>query len=156
MSRKKLRESNPKANEVEIARPTIDRIIAKPTFEYFDKPQVGVRFFVFKDKGDTLSGTVIGHAIANVRRNSSYPIRLDDSDEVVEVFANRTLHKQLKECVFQHVRIVYIGREQTSWGHAKKIYRVYRSKEGREMSLDQLRKKYNKAKKKNKKVRAGK
>jgi len=142
MGRKKLKVSNPKAGEVEVAKSTVDRIVAKPTFEYFDKPSVGVEFFLFKDKGDSIEGTVISRAISNVRRNSSYAIRLD-SGKIVEVFANKTLHRQLKDCLFQRVRIVYIGREHTTWGHAKKIYRVYKQSHGQaSMSLKELREKY--------------
>ena len=125
--RPKLCHSNPRTNEIEVGQSMVDRIVAKPTFEYFDKPTVGVEFFIFKDKGDSIEGVVISRAIANVRRNSSYAIKLDDG-KVVEVFANKTLHRQLKECLFQRVRIVYIGRESSAWGHAKKIYRVYKQK----------------------------
>ena len=138
--RPKLRSSNPKPGEIEVGKATVDRIVAKPTFEYFDKPQVGVEFFIFKDKGDAIEGVLISRAIANVRRNSSYAIRLDDG-KVVEVFANKTLHRQLKECLFQRVRITYIGREHTTWGHAKKIYRVYKIPHGG-MTLSELRLKY--------------
>lgn len=142
MGRKKLTESNPREGWAEVAKSTVDRIVQKPTFEYFDKPTVGVEFFIFKDKGDSITGLIISRSIANVRRNSSYAIKLD-SGKVVEVFANKTLHKQLKECLFQRVQIVYIGREQTSWGHAKKIYRVYKQKHGQSsVSLKDLSKKY--------------
>ena len=144
--RKKRAVSNPKAGEVEVGKEAVDRIIRKPTFEYFDKPQVGGEFFLFHEKGDQLVGVVIGRAISNVRRNSSYPIRLDDG-RVVEVFANKTLHKQLKDCLHQRVRIVYIGREQLAWGHAKKIFRVYKQPHGSDsMTLDELRQKYEQAK----------
>jgi hypothetical protein len=143
--RKKLRVSNPKAGEVEVGKATVDRIVGKPTFEYFDKPTVGVEFFLFTDKGDSIEGVVISRSIANVRRNSSYAIQLDNG-KIVEVFANKTLHRQLKECLFQRVRIVYIGREQTTWGHAKKIYRVYKQPHGSRAatSLQKLREKYDK------------
>lgn len=140
MGRKKISESNPKKGEREVGKATVDRIVAKPTFEYHDKPQVGAEFFIFREKGEAIEGVIIGRAIANVRRNSSYPIQLDDG-RVVEVFANKTLHRQLKECLFQRIRIVYIGREHTSWGHAKKIYRVYKIPHGG-ISLNDLKAKY--------------
>jgi len=140
VGRKKLRESNPKAGEVEVGKAAVDRITARPTFEYFDRPTIGTEFFLFKEKGDSISGHIISRAIPNVRRNSSYAIRLD-SGKIVEVFANKTLHRQLKECLFQRVRIVYIGREHTTWGHAKKIYRVYKEKV-EPITLEQLREKY--------------
>ena len=142
--RKKLTASNPKADEVEVGRAMVDRIVAKPTFEYFDKPTVGTEFFIFKDKGDSIEGTLISRSIANVRRNSSYALRLEDG-KIVEIFANKTLHRQLKECLFQWVRIVYIGREQQSWGHAKKIYRVYKQQRGQAgLRLKDLQEKYQK------------
>lgn len=142
MGRKKLAESNPRKGESEVGKGTVDRIVKKPTFEYFDKPQVAARFYIFKHKGDELCGQVVSRGISNVRRNSSYAIKLDDG-EVVEVFANKTLHKQLKDCFLQRVRIVYVGREHTSWGHAKKIYRVYKEKHGQPAgTLKELHEKY--------------
>lgn len=129
MGRKKLSTSNPRKNEKEIGKATIDRIVAKPVFEYFDQPQVGVRFHLFRERGEELVGRLVGHSIQNIRRNSSWPIKLE-SGEVVEVFANKTLSKQLHQCsIFTKIRIVYIGREHGNFGHAKKIYRVYKIKE---------------------------
>ena len=141
MGRKRLTASNPKQGEVEVGKSMVDRIVRKPTFNYFDRPSVGVEYFIFKHDGDSIEGVVISRSIANVRRNSSYAIRLDDG-RVVEIFANKTLHAQLKECLFQRVRIVRIGLDHTSWGHAKKVYRVYRLPHGGGASLDQLRAKY--------------
>jgi len=144
MGRKKLKESNPKAGEVEVGKAAVDRIVAKPTFEYFDQPQVGAEFYIFREKGESIEGILISRAISNVRRNSSYAIQLD-SGKVVEVFANKTMHRQLKECLFQRIRIVYIGREHTHWGHAKKIYRVYQISHAQAgMTLKELRAKYDK------------
>ena len=116
--------SNPHKNEVEVGKAAVDRIVNKRTFEYFDHPQRGVRFHIFKTKGEELLGKLVSHAISNVRRNSSYAIELDNG-EIVEVFANRTLHKQLTECFMQRIRIIYLGRDQNEWGHARgKIVRV--------------------------------
>ncbi len=116
--------SAPHKGEVEVGKAAVDRIVDKRTFEYFDHPQRGIRFHIFKDKGEELTGRLVSHAISNVRRNSSYAIELA-SGEIVEVFANKTLHKQLTNCFRQIIRIVYVGREQNNWGHAKKVYRVY-------------------------------
>ena len=129
--------SKPKENEVEIAKIMVDRVVGKRTFEFYDKPTRGARFHIFKAKGEELTGRVISHAIVNIRRNSSYAIE-NEHGEVVEVFANKSLHKQLGECFGQVVRIVYIGQEQTNWGHAKKIYRVY--KEDRQTKEQRMRK----------------
>jgi len=129
LGRKKLSDSKPKNNEVEIGKETIDRIVSQPTFNLYDQPQVGARFFIFKQKGQELIGRLVGRSIVNVRRNSSWPIELDNG-EVVEIFANKTLHNQLKKCdLFTRIRIVYIGIEHTTWGQPKKIFRVYKEKE---------------------------
>jgi len=117
--------SKAKKTETEVGKAAVDRIVDKRAFEYFDHPTRGIRFHIFKHKGEELIGRLVSHAITNVRRNSSYAIEID-SGEIVEVFANRTMHKQLAECFMQIVRIVYIGREHTNFGHAKKVYRVYK------------------------------
>lgn len=118
-----------KKDEVEVGKDAVDRIVNKRTFEYFDRPTRGCRFHIFKQKGDELVGQLVSRAISNVRRNSSYAIAIEGG-EIVEVFANRTLHKQLEDCYWQRIRIVYIGREQNNFGHAKKVYRVYKEKHG--------------------------
>jgi len=119
--------SKPKKGEIEIGKAAVDRIVNRRTFEYFDHPQRGVRFHIFKDKGEELVGRLVSHAITNVRRNSSYALEIAGG-EIVEVFANRTMHKQLTDCFGQMIRIVYLGREQNNFGHAKKVYRVYKEK----------------------------
>ena len=128
--------SAPHKGEVEVGKAAVDRIVDKRTFEYFDHPQRGIRFHIFKDKGEELVGRLVSHAISNVRRNSSYAIELA-SGEIIEVFANKTLHKQLTGCFMQIVRIVYVGREQTNWGHAKKIYRVYKEERKNAKQLEE-------------------
>jgi len=140
-ARKKKREwekqakpygSAAKKAEVEVGKSAVDRIVNKRTFEYFDRPTRGIRFHIFRHKGDELAGRLVSHAITNIRRNSSYAIQLEGGEmdgQIVEVFANKTLHKQLAECFWQTIRIVYIGRDQNNYGHAKKVYRVYREKE---------------------------
>lgn len=140
-ARKKKREwekqakaygSAPRKTELEVGKSAVDRIVNQRTFEYFDRPTRGIRFHIFKNKGDELVGKLVSHAITNVRRNSSYAIQIEDGDDtlIVEVFANRTLHKQLEDCFWQMIRIVYIGRDQNNYGHAKKVYRVYKEKPG--------------------------
>lgn len=125
MGRRKAYASNPKEGEKEIGKDTIDRITCKPIFEYYDKPQIGERYYIFRTKGEELVGQLVGYPIQNVRRNSSWPLKLQ-SGEIVEIFANETLHKQLRKCnQFDWLRIVYVGREFVGWGHAKKIFRVY-------------------------------
>ena len=126
-------DSSPKKGEIEVGKDRIDKTIRKRTFEYYNKPTVGDEFFIFKQIGDEISGQIVGHAIANIRRNSSYPLRLS-SGKVVEIFANKQMHGLIRdfELIRDHVRIVYIGRNHNSWGHATKIYRVYKIKDGSE------------------------
>jgi len=125
--------SKPKKGEVEIGKAAVDRIVNKRTFEYFDRPQRGVRFHIFREKGEELTGRLVSHAISNLRRNSSYAMDIGGG-EIVEVFANRTMHKQLSECFGGLIRIVYVGREQNNYGHAKKVYRVYKQETNVETS----------------------
>jgi len=126
-------ESMPKKGEKEVGKDRTDQITRKNTFEYFDKPSRGEEFIIFREINQELSGQIIGHAITNVRRNSSYPLRLE-SGRVVEFFANKQLHGIIRdfELIRAHVRIVYIGRNHNSWGHATKVYRVYKNKDGSE------------------------
>jgi hypothetical protein len=149
-------DSKPKKGEVECGKDRIDQTVQKRTFEYFDHPTVGTRFFIFREIDTEISGQIVGHAIANIRRNSSYPIKLE-SGEVVEFFANRQLHGIIRdfELIFSHVRIVYIGRDHNTWGgHASKIYRVYKIKDGSESGplVQHLKNLKEKRSKKNEKV----
>jgi len=121
-------DSAPRKNETEMGKDRIDRTVAKRTFQYFDHPSIGDEFFIFKRINDEITGQITGHSIANIRRNSSYPIKLP-SGKVVEIFANKQLHGIIRDydLVTSHVRIVYIGRNQNSWGgHSAKVYRVYK------------------------------
>jgi hypothetical protein len=124
MPRAKKMPKNPRYSEV--GEKTIDRIERSRTFEPWDKPQIGCRFHIFKKRGESIEG-ILGQPITNFHRNSSYPIELD-SGETVEVFANKLLHRliQKNELVCKRVKIVYIGRQYTGYGHARKIYRVYK------------------------------
>lgn len=126
-------DSAPQKNEVEMGKDRIDRTIRQRTFQYYDQPTVGDEFFIFREVGQEISGLIIGHAITNIRRNSSYPLKLE-SGRVIEFFANKQLHGIIRdyELIFAKVRIVYIGRNQNSWGHATKVYRVYKIKGGSE------------------------
>ena len=119
-------ENSPQLEEV--GGKTIDYIERSRTFEPWEKPQVGVRFLIFKQKGEYVEG-ILGPPITNLRRATSYPI--DTGAETVEIFANRLLHRLIQkfELVGSRVRIVYIGRQFISYGgHMRKIFRVYKVK----------------------------
>ena len=131
-------DSAPQKNETEVGKKLVDHIISRRTFEPLDKPQVGIEFFIFRQQGDSIEGTICGHAITNFRRSSSYPIKLDDG-RIVEIFGNKLLHRIIErgELIFSRVRIQYIGREYTNFGgHARKIYRVYQIKNGTEALVE--------------------
>jgi len=133
-------DSPPKKGEIEVGKDRIDRTIRKRSFQYYDRPSIGVEFFIFRHVGDEISGQIVGYSIANVRRNSSYPLKLS-SGKIVEFFANRQLHGIIRdfELIFSHVRIVYIGRNHQAWGgHAAKVYRVYKIDPGIELESGPL------------------
>jgi hypothetical protein len=129
MGRKNAQNSNNSPELEQVATRTIDSIERSRTFEPWDKPQIGIRFFIFKQKGDFIQG-ILGRPITNFQRNTSYPIE-QENGEVVEIFANRLLHRifQKHELTGTCVRVVYIGRQYVFYGgHARKIYRVYKVK----------------------------
>ena len=131
---KKYYDSSPRSHEKEVGKSRIDETVKERTFEYYNKPTVGDEFFIFRKVGDEITGQICGHAISNVRRNSSYPLKLE-SGRVIEFFANKQLHGIIREfeLIFSWVRIVYIGRNHQGWGgHAAKVYRVYKIKDGSE------------------------
>ncbi|KKN06578.1 hypothetical protein LCGC14_1075720 [marine sediment metagenome] len=136
----KAYSSAARKNEVEVGKAAVDRLVDKRAFEYFDRPTRGIRFHIFKQKGDEIVGKLVSHAISNIRRNSSYAIQIEGG-EIVEVFANKTLHKQLSDCFYQQIRIVYIGREQNKFGHAKKVYRVYKEFPDQPVTSGKIKKK---------------
>jgi len=119
----------------------VDRIVRG---KGFDVPHVlgpGVeparKFFVFRWPGDQIEG-MLGPSIVNIRRNSSYPIKLTSkiagSDfykvgDVVEFFGNKMLHEVIRdnELIGACVRIIYVGRQfLPGYGKWRKVYRVYK------------------------------
>jgi hypothetical protein len=154
MGRKKAQNSNNSPELEQVAGRTIDRIEQSRTFEPWNKPQIGSRFFIFKQKGDFIQG-ILGQPITNFQRATSYPIEQIEDGEVVEIFANRLLHRifQKHELIGTCVRVVYIGRQYIFYGgHARKIYRVYKVKgtitQHRELVSDKTQKPKNKKRRK--------
>mgnify|MGYP000046713869 CR=1 FL=1 len=135
-------KANPKDKDA-----NIDRIVKSKGFEVPTPLGPGVearrKFFIFRWPGDQIEG-VLGQSIVNVRRNTSYPIKLtariaggnnpDDSDyykvgDVVEFFGNKMLHTVIRDnqLTGARVRIVYIGHQFLRFcGHPRKIFRVYK------------------------------
>jgi len=128
-------ESKPQKGETEVGKKTVDKIVDDPAFQFFEQPTVGVRFHIFRKPHEQVIGTIIGDAIYNIRRNRSYPIRLEDNcqgvcecqaGDTIEVFATKHLSKLLRQCVGYKVRIVYVGRRHVYRGYYEKIFRVYK------------------------------
>ncbi len=115
--------------EHEIGQRTIDHIEGSQTFHGSNRPKIANDYFVFKRRGDDITG-FLGTAWINnsdIRRTCSITVRIDGGD-YVEIFCNKLLQKLIeKNKLFgKEVRIVYIGRQATAWGgHARKIYRVF-------------------------------
>jgi hypothetical protein len=105
---------------------TIDRITERRTFEPFDRPTVGCRFYRFRNRGESVEG-MLGWPVPNFRQGTSYPLKFD-SGEIVEIVANKLLHKQINkgELCGQRIRIQYEGKEFVGFGLHRKIYRVYK------------------------------
>lgn len=122
-------KSDPKKGEIEAGKKIIDDIIRQGTFESFDKPPGDDRdFFTFNIKGDQIKG-ILGPPIANLHRNTTYPIKQDDGI-TIEIFGSRLLHRVIRknELIGQKVRIVFIGGQRMPhcrW--PRKIYRVYKT-----------------------------
>ncbi len=130
MSKKQTSDKNPPVNQAapkkEICKRLVDRLVSRRTFEPFDRPTVGCRFYRFRIRGETITGR-LGFPISNFQQGTSYALELN-SGEIVEVVGNKLLHKQIREGELcgQRVQIVYMGRDFTHGGHHRKIYRVFK------------------------------
>lgn len=114
----------------EVAKSKIDKIASSGAFlseEALNESTIR-KFFIFRWRGDCIEG-ILGHPITNLRRNTSYPIELDDGD-VIEIFGNKLLHDIIRdnELIGSRVKIVYIGKQTGPWGRPRKIYRAYKVK----------------------------
>ena len=103
----------------------VDRLMKSKTFEPFDRPSVGEKFWRPRRRGDTIRGH-IGAPIQNFRQATSYPIEIE-SGKVYEFVANKQFHKLYRdsEALGRLVEIEYVGRQYTHNGHYRKIYRLF-------------------------------
>lgn len=112
----------------EVDKRKTDQIVKSPQFEPATKQGDYWKrhFFIFRWKGDQIEGILRG-PITNLRRNTSYPIELDDG-RTLEVFGNKLLHTIIKqnELIGSRVRIVYIGRQTIPHCRPRKIYRIFK------------------------------
>lgn len=113
----------------EVCKNEIDKIVDRRTCNPWGKATVGCRFHRFRQIGETVEGK-LGFAIKNFLQATSYPLELE-SGEVIEIVGNRILHKLIRkgELCGQRVRITFVGREATSAGHYRKVYRAFVSKQ---------------------------
>jgi len=119
----------------------VDRIVQSRMFEVPTPLGPGVeprrKFFLFRWVGDRIEG-YLGAPITNIRRNTSYPLRLTcdiigneylKKGDMVEFFGNKLLHTVIKdnELIGSLIQIIYIGQQHIpGCGKMRKIFRVYK------------------------------
>jgi hypothetical protein len=140
----KIQLQNPRKNEKRIGESSLKRVIASDKFYTLDIAVTpsGREFFYFHDYGDMLKGQLLGkRSNVNIGRSPSYRIRVEemirDGEEVVifpgkepieEFFGNNMLQRTIdkNELIGSFVRIVFIGRQKTGFGHSAKVYDVFK------------------------------
>ena len=114
----------------EVSKEKIDKIVKSGRFEApkIEQTYEHRQFFIFRWPGDSIEG-ILGPQIFNNKRNSSYPICLDNG-ETKEFFGNKLLHSIIgdNELLGSRVKIIYIGYQHLPGGglRARKIYRVFK------------------------------
>ncbi len=132
----------PGKNEKRIGEDDLKKIIESDGFYTKDqaKTRSGTTFFYFHEYGDYLKGQLLSKMKSDdIKRQASYRIKVEamreDGGEVrvvegqVEEFpGNRQLRRVIdkNELIGSTIRIVYIGREKTRFGHSAKIYDVFK------------------------------
>ena len=132
--------AKPGKNEKPIGDEDLKKVTSSDAFYTTPRTPDHRNFFYFHDYGDYLKGFLLSkRSNVHINRSSSYLIRVTDmrrdgKDEAVqegqveEFFGNRHVQKAIdkNELIGSLVRIVYVGRQKTGWGHAAKIYRVFK------------------------------
>lgn len=116
----------PKVKQIEVGKKQVDKIVKMRNFEPEVREHPHRQFYIFRWQGDQIEG-ILGPPVTNYRRNTSYPIQLNDGN-TVEIFGNKLLHSIIREneLIGSRVKIVYIGRQHNVWGRPAKVYRVYK------------------------------
>lgn len=157
---------NPRKNERRIGESSLIKVINSDTFYTKQVRPDGRDFFYFHDYGDYLKGQLLGkRSNVNIGRGPSYLIRVEamrrdgvdvdicpGKEPVEEFFANKILQRTIEknELIGSFVRIVYIGRQKTGFGHSAKIYDVFKVtgiSQEREAKQDGSTRKYKKHRK---------
>lgn len=164
---------NPKKNEQRIGESLLKKVIASETFYTKQVRPDGREFFYFHEYGDYLKGQLLGRrSNINIGRGPSYRIRVEamtrdgeeveivpDNEPIEEFFANKMLQRTLEknELIGSIVRIVFIGKQKTAYGHSAKIYDVFKVtgiSQEREKRQDGSKRKYKKNRKAAKRARS--
>jgi len=134
----------PGKNEKRIGEKDLKKVIESDTYYTKAKPVRTARgpidFFYFHEYGDYLKGQLLSKVNnEDIKRQASYQIRIEamrrDGAEVpvvagqVEEFpGNRQLQRVIdkNELIGSTIKIVYIGRQKTRFGHSAKIYDVFK------------------------------
>ncbi len=132
--------TKPRKNEKLLGKRTLQKTVESPDFYTKAYTDDGRFFFYFNNLGDFVKGRLLGkRANADVHRSNSYRMELCelnvngknvpvDYNEIVEFFANRQLQRTIdrNELIGSLVRIAYIGKKKTRFGHYQKVYAVYK------------------------------
>jgi len=116
MTKKQRKTNSQSPQRIEVGKAKIDKIVRSRRFDAGPSPEggptKGPRPFIFRWPGDEIEGT-LGQPMMHIRRNTSYPIVLDDGS-VRQIFGNKIDHQIIRdnELIGQRVNIRYIGMEQ--------------------------------------------
>jgi len=159
-------------NEERIGGSSLQKIIESDAFYTTQKTSKGRDFFYFHEYGDYLKGFILSkQSNAHISRSNSFRIKVTEmrrdgkdvaveDEQVEEFFANYQLQRTIdkNELIGSLVRIVYIGRKKTGFGHSAKIYDVFKDvgvSRRKELRQDGTKRKYAKRKKPGTKPKSG-
>jgi len=136
----KTQLEKPRKNEQRVGEEDLKKDIESEAFYTTEKTRSGPGFFFFHYYGDYLKGQLLSKQKSyDIQRQPSYRIRVEAmrqdgaevlgvKDQVEEFPGNRQLQRVIdkNELIGSTIRIVYIGRQKTRFGHSAKIYDVFK------------------------------
>ena len=136
----KIQLEKPSKNEQRVGEEDLKKAIESEAFYTTDKTRSGPDFFFFHYYGDYLKGQLLSKQKSyDIQRQPSYRIRVEAmrqdrvevpvvEGQVVEFPGNKHLQRVIdkNELIGSTIRIVYIGRQKTRFGHSAKIYDVFK------------------------------
>jgi len=131
---------NPRKNERRIGAESLKKIVSSGAFYTKQFTPEGTDFFYFHDYGDFLKGQLLGkRSNAHICRGASYRIKVEamrrdgahvevEEGQIEEFMGNKILQRLIdkNELIGSTVRIVFIGKQKTAFGHSAKIYDVFK------------------------------